>query len=500
MRKSTSTYNFDRSAMASDTISVDFSKKTGKRIMPLHGVNSGPRTKSFVYDARPQFVKLGIPSVRLHDVEYPFGSGEYVDIPCIFKNFDADENDPASYNFALTDEYIRASLSVGSKIFYRLGVSIEHSPVKRYTFPPKDYAKWARICEHIIRHYNEGWADGHHWSIEHWEIWNESDAESTKTWAGTQRQFIEFYTVAAKHLKSCFPSLKIGGCGFTGGRPDNVELFLDGISENGAPLDFLSFHTYSNTPDKALALWNRFRKKLNAVGYPDAETMLTEWNYMGSWDSKIQPLYYPAMKDHRGAAFYGTMLCAMQRYTDLTLAHYFEADVVKEFCGIFDVEEMRVSITNPAKLKPTKGFYAFKYFNMLYRMGNEAEISENEQDTVYALAACGEAACGDPACGDPACGDPACGVVVASQADFPVKLQLSLKGASGDLTVRVTDGIRTNEVLRVVCAEEAESFSVTLPPHSLLYVGTDLCDSTPTYEENPYRSVSTAAPKDAFFD
>ena len=26
--------------------------------------------------------------------------------------------------------------------------------------PPKDYAKWARICEHVVRHYNEGWGWG----------------------------------------------------------------------------------------------------------------------------------------------------------------------------------------------------------------------------------------------------------------------------------------------------------------------------------------------------
>lgn len=31
------------------------------------------------------------------------GSGEFVNIHCIFKNFDADVNDPASYNFAATD-------------------------------------------------------------------------------------------------------------------------------------------------------------------------------------------------------------------------------------------------------------------------------------------------------------------------------------------------------------------------------------------------------------
>ena len=86
-------------------IRIQFDNPIGKRIQPLHGMNSGPRTKSFVYDTRPQFVEAGFPYVRLHDVEYPFGSGEYVDIPCVFKNFAADENDPANYNFALTDEY-----------------------------------------------------------------------------------------------------------------------------------------------------------------------------------------------------------------------------------------------------------------------------------------------------------------------------------------------------------------------------------------------------------
>ncbi len=27
--------------------------------------------------------------------------------------------------------------------------------------PPKDFKKWAVICEHIIRHYDENWANGY---------------------------------------------------------------------------------------------------------------------------------------------------------------------------------------------------------------------------------------------------------------------------------------------------------------------------------------------------
>ena len=71
-------------------ITVDFSSQSIGPMRPLHGVNSGPMTKVFTYDARPQFMEAGFPYARLHDVEYPYGSGEFVDIPCIFKNFSSE--------------------------------------------------------------------------------------------------------------------------------------------------------------------------------------------------------------------------------------------------------------------------------------------------------------------------------------------------------------------------------------------------------------------------
>ena len=76
---------------------VDFSKKIGP-IKPMNGVNSGPKTKVFTYDATDLFKEANIAISRLHDVEYPYGSGEFVDIHCVFPNFDADVDDPASYN------------------------------------------------------------------------------------------------------------------------------------------------------------------------------------------------------------------------------------------------------------------------------------------------------------------------------------------------------------------------------------------------------------------
>ncbi|MBO5128466.1 MAG: hypothetical protein J6D10_12935, partial [Clostridia bacterium] len=96
-------------------IRIDFSDTVG-RMKPVHGVNSGPRTKVFTYNATPLFIEAGLPFSRLHDVEYPYGSGEFVDIHCIFPDFGADETEPASYNFALTDCYIDAIVKAGTKV------------------------------------------------------------------------------------------------------------------------------------------------------------------------------------------------------------------------------------------------------------------------------------------------------------------------------------------------------------------------------------------------
>lgn len=76
------------------------------------------------------------------------------------------------------------------------------------------------ISAPVIRHYNEGWADGYHYGIKYWEIWNEpdnGDPGHNQMWMGTAEQFYELYDVAAKHLKACFgDSIKVGGYGCSG--------------------------------------------------------------------------------------------------------------------------------------------------------------------------------------------------------------------------------------------------------------------------------------------
>ena len=146
----------------SANITIDAKKQIGA-VKPVNGITNGPLSAGGLYDRSPQYKDLEFPFVRLHDTDYPFP--QQVDVPQIFRNFDADPYDPANYDFILTDQFITAIVETGAEIIYRLGTSIEHIKVKRYIYPPKDFEKWAVICEHIIAHYNEGWANGFHYGI-----------------------------------------------------------------------------------------------------------------------------------------------------------------------------------------------------------------------------------------------------------------------------------------------------------------------------------------------
>ncbi|MBR5231158.1 MAG: hypothetical protein IKW00_02790 [Clostridia bacterium] len=443
-------------------VSVDFSGRPIGSVRPLHGVNSGPMTKVFTYDARPQFIEAGFPYARLHDVEYPYGSGEFVDIPCIFKNYDADETDPANYNFGLTDEYLKVCMEVGSEPLFRLGVSIEHAPVKRYVYPPADYEKWARICEHIIRHYTEGWANGFHWQIKYWEIWNEADnciKGSTNMWLGTPEQFFELYCVAAAHLKEKFPHLKIGGCGFTRAYSPFMEDFFKYLcaKPQRIPLDFYSWHLYYSDVSELLASAVQADDLKKRYGYENAENIFDEWNYMHDWSN--QPESYPKIKNHIGAAHCAATLCAMQSKTSIALATYFEADVVKEWCGLFEVDKMSHG-KQKATVRPLKPFYAFKAFNELYKM-KHAVAARCDSENIYACASSdGKRA----------------GVLAANYMNEDTVLTFDLQGipAGEVLEVRIIDEDKTFDTLITLEGNNSVRFSLPLKSNAVVYIGSKI--------------------------
>ena len=160
-------------------VRIDFEKTIGG-IKPMHAVNNGPIEVNEVEQSRGNSIDYraaGIPYARTHDSTTcgRYGGPHAVDIIAIFPDFKNSPYDEDSYDFDLTDDYLNSIERVGTHVFFRFGATIEHERKKYGTKVPADFNKFAIVCEHIIRHYNEGWANGFHLGIEYWEIWNEPD-------------------------------------------------------------------------------------------------------------------------------------------------------------------------------------------------------------------------------------------------------------------------------------------------------------------------------------
>ena len=279
---------FSGMAFSQIVVSVEPASEVGT-IKPMNAANNGPIGPTF-----KAYKALRVPYGRTHDT--PLGevwSSHVVDINQVFPDWTANVNNPKSYDFDLTDEMLQDMIKAGTEPFFRLGQSIEHESKKYGIYPPKDFKKWAKICEHIIRHYTEGWADGHEMDITYWEIWNEPDLDDPgerwktdpRTWGGTQEQFYELYEVTAKHLKKCFPHLKIGGPAFANPRKYGPP-FLDYLKKTGTPIDFFSWHMYHRRPERISEDVHVIRQILDEKGFSNVESILNEWNYNKSWTEK----------------------------------------------------------------------------------------------------------------------------------------------------------------------------------------------------------------------
>ena len=272
-------------------LTVDFAAAQGE-LRALHGINKGPLSANGLIDVTEAQKRLRVPSTRLHDCHHP--NPAIVDVHAVFPNLEADPSLPMSYDFRATDEYIAAVRVTGAEVIYRLGESIEHQSVKRHVHPPRDPARWAAVCAGIVRHYNEGWAGGFRYGIRYWEIWNEPENRPVM-WTGTDAQFLALYRVTARTLRKEFPEIKIGGPGFGYyGKFDGKELqpsefcaaFLDICRSEKLPLDFFSWHCYTDNPSELAARARAVRRVLDARGFTQTESHLNEWNYLpgNSWD------------------------------------------------------------------------------------------------------------------------------------------------------------------------------------------------------------------------
>ena len=353
-------------------------------IGPMNGVGGGISSNGMTKDL---YKGAGIPFARLHDVGNTMK--HCVEIMNIFPNFEADENKPESYDFIITDQYIKNIVDCGTEIIYRLkNTGHEPGTPKKYgAWPPKDFKKWARICEHVVRHYNDGWADGFHYNIKYWEIWNEPDMDQKKmpdgrwryqvsphSWGGTMEQYYDLFEITFKHLKKTHPDLLVGG-------PANADFesnepFLKEMKKRGVDVDFFSWHRYSRVPERLSEEGHKVRALLDSYGYDKVPTILDEWNYNYDWTPEGQKYSREVRQSIKGSAYTAACICHMQNEGCTDILTYYDFRNNTSYNGAWDRQQWAETAT----------YYVFWAWNRLKEYGTQVATEYHQKD-IYAVAA-----------------------------------------------------------------------------------------------------------------
>src|SRR5437588_594773 len=169
-----------------------------------------------------------------------------------------------SYDWIIVDRIFDAYQAAGTRPLVEIGFMPEAlttgPPPYRHNFPkdfatgwsypPKDYAKWAELVFQFAKHLRERYGDAavKTWL---WEVWNEPDIFY---WHGTPEEYFKLYDLSADAVRRAVPGASVGGPDSTGPGNDRAANFLRAFLDHcaygmnyatgktGAPLDFISFH------------------------------------------------------------------------------------------------------------------------------------------------------------------------------------------------------------------------------------------------------------------
>ncbi len=112
--------------------------------------------------------------------------------------------------------------------------------------PPKDWSKWGDLISHFAQHVVDRYGID---EVSQWyfEVWNEPNLDF---WAGDPKEetYYKLYDIAAQAIKAVNSRLRVGGPATA--QAAWVDRFIQHVTQNKVPTDFVSTHVYGNDSAK----------------------------------------------------------------------------------------------------------------------------------------------------------------------------------------------------------------------------------------------------------
>lgn len=297
------------------------------------------------------------------------------------------ENGKIVYNWSKIDQLYDDLLTRQIRPFVELGftpkaLATSQNSVfywKGNTSHPKP-AEWHDLIVAFILHLEARYGKD---EVRTWyfEVWNEPNLSGF--WeGGDQKAYFELYDLTAKTIKEIDPALRVGGPSTAGAAW--VPEFLEHVKQSGAPVDFVTTHTYgveggfldengvadtklSASPDAIVGDVRRVREEISASAFPGLPLYFTEWSTSYTPRDSVHDSYISApyilakLKASRGLV----QGMSYWTYTDL-----FEepGPPTAPFQGGF-------GLLNPEGIRKP-AFFAYKYLHAL--QGNNIVASDSQ--------------------------------------------------------------------------------------------------------------------------
>src|SRR5579863_4759062 len=190
----------------------------------------------------------------LHDVKQITGL-DYVRFHAIFHDevgtYSENAHGAPVYNFSYVDQIYDGLVQNGVHPFVELSFMPQQLAAaqtfqsfwyKPIIAPPKDWSKWGDLISHFSQHLVDRYGID---EVSQWyfEVWNEPNLDF---WAGDPKEetYYQLYDTAAKAIKAVNPRLRVGGPATA--QAAWVDRFIQHVTENKIPADFVSTHVYGN--------------------------------------------------------------------------------------------------------------------------------------------------------------------------------------------------------------------------------------------------------------
>lgn len=186
-----------------------------------------------------------------------------------------------SYDFAETDEIagILNSVDVRPYWSYSYVPAAVRKPGTDWRTMDTDDSGWVELVRaYVVGAKDRGVSIGYH------EVYNEPDLRDERTaepvfYAGDLDDYLQLYRVTAPAIREADPAARIGGPALAsvGANARWIKAFLDVVSRESLPLDFLSFHHYG-TYGLELALTAVLEALYEYPEFAHVEIHLNEYN------------------------------------------------------------------------------------------------------------------------------------------------------------------------------------------------------------------------------